>query len=981
MKTPDDKDSSQQDPSNSHVRSSESNTPKADTVADTLQDAPTDSTSEATQVKRPLSQDDKTRIAKARRAQQQREVNKALQGKRQGQPPLSDEGDDRTRVAKPKAAAKQTLTGNEQDHNKTVIKPSTRAGVKPTKAPLPLEGDDQTRLNPRNAAEQQKLMAQQRAARKRAIEAGDKTQFNPKKRPPKPAPAPEGDKTRLAGPAKKAAAPAQGSNAQPSMHVLKNRFVFEQMLGAGGMGMVYKAKDLLKIEAQDRDPYVAIKVLGEEFKSHPEAFIALQRESRKTQLIAHPNIVNVFDFDKDGDTVFMTMEFLDGKPLDKLISQYKATGLPEEDTWKILEGICAALNYAHGESIIHSDFKPGNIFVTNKGTAKVFDFGIARAVAKAESHEDDPEDRTVFDAGNLGALTPAYASSEMLEGEEPDIRDDIYALGCIAYEMFTGRHPFDRVHANEAERLGLKPSRIPELSKLQWRALEAALAFSREDRVASVEEFWEMMTRKKQSFLKAGIVTVIILVLLSSVAYLFIANQQQQDSGISEDDVRNEIELQLRIEQYQGSITNLLRSLEFSQSWEDELWDSVQGLQKLSGEDSPWLIEHRAKSYAAYLVRIERLIGEDSLEGAARLIESAPRYAGDADLLAALKTKLVGAIQLREARAAEDERKQRLAKQQAVKSAEQKRVEKQKRDIFDQAMKNVSEQTSCRSGLNLRDLNIAITKLREVDIGRYNKSEDEIVKSLSSCISKIGRSFPERATEYKKQAMRLFPKNSKVAAIPIIPKDPCDSSLAGLGSRGKRAICKDRMAGEEKAPALVVIPAKGSIKAFAIGKYEVSIEEFNQYCTDSGACKAFAAGRRELPVTDISIAQAKGYLKWLSDKSKREYRLPTKAEWEYAARAGSGKLDSNRNCRLNSRGIQKGDSLIKTDVGAQNRWGLVNHVGNAREWVAAKGGVIVAVGGSYETAMEDCIVNLSETHSGKPDDITGFRVLREIVER
>ncbi len=164
---------------------------------------------------------------------------------------------------------------------------------------------------------------------------------------------------------------------------------------------------MLKIEAQDREPYVAIKVLSDEFKSHPEAFIALQRESRKSQKIAHPNIVNVHDFDRDGDTVFMTMEYMEGKPLDKLISQYRSVGLPHSEVAKILEGICAALTYAHGQNIIHSDFKPGNIFVNNKGIAKVFDFGIARAVAKADHREESLDDRTVFDAGKLGALTPA----------------------------------------------------------------------------------------------------------------------------------------------------------------------------------------------------------------------------------------------------------------------------------------------------------------------------------------------------------------------------------------------------------------------------------------------------------------------------------------------------------------------------------------------------------------------------------------------
>lgn len=282
--------------------------------------------------------------------------------------------------------------------------------------------------------------------------------------------------------------------------LLKGRFVLEELLGVGGMGVVYKAKDLLKVEAQDRDPYVAIKVLTDEFKAHPEAFMALQRESRKTQRIAHPNIVTVFDFDRDGDTVFMTMEYLDGLPLDKLIGQYRSVGLPASEAFKILEGISAALSYAHAQNIIHSDFKPGNIFVSDKGTAKVIDFGIARAVAKVERREESADDKTLFDAGNLGALTPAYASSEMLEGEAPDVRDDIYALGCIAYELHTGAHPFNRIHANEAKRQKLKAKRILRLSKAQWHAIEKALAFDRGNRTSSVDLFWEEFSRESKSY-------------------------------------------------------------------------------------------------------------------------------------------------------------------------------------------------------------------------------------------------------------------------------------------------------------------------------------------------------------------------------------------------------------------------------------------------------------------------------------------------
>jgi len=315
-------------------------------------------------------------------------------------------------------------------------------------------------------------------------------------------------------------------NTQPrSEGVLKKRFVLEQVIGAGGMGVVYKAKDLLKVEAQDRDPYVAIKVLSDEFKSHPEAFISLQRESRKTQRIAHPNIVNVFDFDRDEDTVFMTMEFLDGSPLDELINQYKSTGLPTDDVLEIIKGITSALAYAHSEHIIHSDFKPGNVFVTKKGIAKAFDFGIARAVAQVEHMEESPQDQPVFDAGNLGALTPAYASLEMLEGDEPDVRDDIYALGCVAYEMFTGQHPYNKIPADEAERQGLKAKRISHIKKYQWQAIEKAIAFRREDRLSSVNQFVEEFTPK----LKAGVswISVLALILMLTAAGYFFFYQQQ----------------------------------------------------------------------------------------------------------------------------------------------------------------------------------------------------------------------------------------------------------------------------------------------------------------------------------------------------------------------------------------------------------------------------------------------------------------------
>ena len=270
--------------------------------------------------------------------------------------------------------------------------------------------------------------------------------------------------------------------------VIKSRFILEKELGCGGMGVVFKAKDLRKEEARDRNPYIALKVLNEDFKNNPDSFIALQRETRKTQELAHPNIITVYDFDKDGDHIYMTMECLEGKPLSSLLSEQYFLSSPVKERWSIIRQVSMALAYAHQKNIIHLDLKPGNIFVKNDGTVKVLDFGIAR-VAKEVDINKPPQDLTIFDAGTLGALTPSYASCEMLENQEPDFRDDIYALACVAYEILTNHHPFNKMQATHACFRKIIPPPINEITKKQYKALLHGLAFLREERVATVEQF------------------------------------------------------------------------------------------------------------------------------------------------------------------------------------------------------------------------------------------------------------------------------------------------------------------------------------------------------------------------------------------------------------------------------------------------------------------------------------------------------------
>ena len=312
-------------------------------------------------------------------------------------------------------------------------------------------------------------------------------------------------------PAKWGAGPAEVMQAGS---ILKDRYVLETVIGRGGMGVVFKAKDMRREEAQDRNPYIAVKILNDEFRRHPESLKALQRESRKAQNLAHPNIVTVFDFDRDGATVYMTMEVLEGQSLDRITKGAGFDGMPMSEAYPLIEGLGLALGYAHRKGIVHSDFKPANAFLTNDDVIKVFDFGIARA---AKLPGDKSGEMTLFDPATLGALTPAYASCEMLDGEEPDARDDIYALACIAYELLTGKHPFDKRSAADARDKKLTPIYVKGLNRRQWRGLQRGLAFRREHRTPDVEAFLdELKARKINKATAAGsIAAAVVLIILA----------------------------------------------------------------------------------------------------------------------------------------------------------------------------------------------------------------------------------------------------------------------------------------------------------------------------------------------------------------------------------------------------------------------------------------------------------------------------------
>ena len=302
-------------------------------------------------------------------------------------------------------------------------------------------------------------------------------------------------------------------------YILKDRFVLDAKLGEGAMGVVYRARDMRKVEVGDANPYMAVKIIVGQFNQDPRAFIALQRETKKSQTLSHPNIITVYDFDRDGDTFFMTMEALVGKTLSDYIKQDQ--GKNRAEALRIIEEIAKGIAYAHKRLIVHSDLKPQNIFITSKNEVKILDFGIARAYSSLK--DDDEATRAITE---VVGMTPAYASYEMFAGDEPHPSDDVYALGVIAYELLSGKHPFSRKNAIKVRQAKLSPKKIKGLKSYQWQAIQKALSIDRSDRWQQADSYVRKFTGVGRSVRMLAVGLAVSLYILAAFLYFY-----EPDSG------------------------------------------------------------------------------------------------------------------------------------------------------------------------------------------------------------------------------------------------------------------------------------------------------------------------------------------------------------------------------------------------------------------------------------------------------------------
>jgi beta-lactam-binding protein with PASTA domain/tRNA A-37 threonylcarbamoyl transferase component Bud32 len=258
---------------------------------------------------------------------------------------------------------------------------------------------------------------------------------------------------------------------------LGGRYRVERELGRGGMAKVYKGEDTVLGRT------VAIKVLAPQFADDPNFVTRFRREAQAAARISNQTIVSVFDTGSDDGVHFIVMEYVEGRTL----AEYLSGGgriMPERSIDIAIE-VCRALEAAHAQGVIHRDIKPGNIMLDSRGEVKVTDFGIARVVSTAET--------VAQTAAILG--TASYLSPEQAQGQPVDARTDLYSLGCVLFEMLTGRAPFQgdspvAVASKHVLEQPVPPSKLnrdvsPDLDAVVLRALAKNPA----NRYQSAEEF------------------------------------------------------------------------------------------------------------------------------------------------------------------------------------------------------------------------------------------------------------------------------------------------------------------------------------------------------------------------------------------------------------------------------------------------------------------------------------------------------------
>ena len=316
-----------------------------------------------------------------------------------------------------------------------------------------------------------------------------------------------------------------------------------EMIGAGGMGEVYRARD----DKLDRD--VAVKILPDHVHANVEMRERLRREAKAAAAIAHPNILTVHDVGIENDMVYVVTELLHGEDLQKLIDREKM--IPWERALELFRPVVHGLAAAHTRGIVHRDLKPSNLYLSESGDIKILDFGLAKQTSPdVEVKPDSATAQPLATKPNDGMTVPGtlmgtmgYMSPEQVRGMPATPASDIFALGCVLYELLTGIQPFVRDSAPETLAAILKEDPFAEGGHLDnvpdslRDVLAGCLTKAPEDRIADASELEEalasvlpesqVVTETRSSLVPLLLIAAVLVAVIGGIAWFTLSDKAQ----------------------------------------------------------------------------------------------------------------------------------------------------------------------------------------------------------------------------------------------------------------------------------------------------------------------------------------------------------------------------------------------------------------------------------------------------------------------
>ncbi|MCK0154918.1 SUMF1/EgtB/PvdO family nonheme iron enzyme [Alcanivorax sp. S6407] len=788
-----------------------------------------------------------------------------------------------------------------------------------------------------------------------------------------------------------------------SGHILANRYEIKELIGQGGMGAVYRAFD------KNRDEDIAIKLLLPSLTKNERALERFLNEARISSKLSHPNIVNVFDVQSEGDLFFLTMELLEGQDLRQIMDNQKTAGRPfdVEDVKEYIAGITEGLAYAH-QHTVHRDIKPENIWVTEDQQVKLMDFGIAQLQSSSQRTQTGAAMGTAY-----------YMAPEQLKGvKDIDGRADQYALGVLAYEMLTEDVPAGVIEPVNALR--------KDIPKGMAAAIMQAMNARPENRFPDINAFnAAIQSGKAPKIPKAPKVAnphlstgpnklAIAAMVLLLVVGIGVAAQQgwldalkPLDKELIAQQKADAAKLQGEIKTLKRRFDNAVRDLDrdISDAERDKNSKEEQRLQawmdlakrylvdsarygELEGLESQADLHLRDEKQSAQAVAVL----EQARDGYQALIDDF--YAGEnvSDLspkVGALRKQWQGKqgskvwpvsekveAQYQQARANEADGLLRDAEPKLTKLADSKKLtqvteiealkkeEQQHRDALKAAAELVAV-TGAMEGLQGQ-----ITTYKELTRSVANLAQAE-KNALSAKASyekqRKGYSLDDNASANKADeqltAAQAALKNKQWVAAGKGFADAKAGYDSALSTESKViASIHQARATEEAArsitDSMIKIPGgsfiMGSDSGMEAPIHSVSISSFymqehevtwNQYqpCIDAGVCPDNRGdggdngwGKGNRPAINVSWNDIQKYIGWLNKKSGQDFRLPSEAEWEYAARAGStGKFswgDSTDCSHANFTDCNYHKTMPVKSY-SPNGFGLYDMHGNVSEWV------------------------------------------------